>query len=151
MNEYFFVIFAASAVLGVLGMITYRENSAVDKAAIAIIILYTVVTPIANAVGKGDEAIFSDIKADNSEMLDDGYIQVAKDAFEGGIRRAVSEKYSIKEENVSVRAVDFDFSTMAARKIVILLTGFGAISDTRGIEKYVNGFGIGECEVNIEI
>ena len=151
MNEYFFAVFAATAVLGALGMISYKENSSLEKAAIAIILLYTVAAPIAHAAQNGGNSLFSDIHIDNIDVSEDGYVGVAQDAFEEGIRRAVSDKYSIREEDVSVRAVDFDFVKMRAGKIKILLTGLGVICDTRGIEKYVDGFGLGECEVNIEI
>ena len=151
MNGYFFVVFAATAVLGALGMITYRENSSVEKSAIAIILLYTVAAPIAQAVQNGGDGIFPELYIENVEPSDDGYVQVAKEAFEEGICRAVSDKYSISRENISVRAVDFDFSKMRAGTIKILLTGIAVIADTRGIEKYVNGFEIGECEVKIEI
>lgn len=151
MNGYFFAVFAASAVLGVLGMITYKENSSVEKAAIAIIILYTVAAPIADTVSRGKNELFEEFRLESIDVTDGGYIQVAKDAFEEGIQRAVADRYSIKKENVSVRAVDFDFSEMKAGKIRILLTGLGVISDTRGIEKYVSSLGVGECEVDIEI
>ena len=151
MSDYFFTVFAASAVLGALGMLTYKENSPLEKAAISIIILYIVAAPIANAVRGGGEDLFFDIRIENPEVMEDGYVQAAKDAFEDGIRRAISDKYSIKEENIAVRAVDFDFFEMKAGKIKILLTGIGVISDTRSIEKYIKGLGVGECEVNIEI
>ena len=151
MNGYFFTVFAASAVLGALGLLTYKENSAMEKAAIAIIILYTVTAPIAEAVRDGGEMLFDELFTEEIDISEDGYVQVAKDAFEKGIRRAISDKYSIKEENISVRAVDFNFNEMKAGKIKVLLTGLAVISDTRGIEKYINGLGLGECEVNIEI
>jgi hypothetical protein len=45
----------------------------------------------------------------------------------------------------------FDFKEMKAEKIKVLLTGLGALCDRHGVEKYLNGLGIGESEVNIEI
>lgn len=150
MSGYFLTVFAVCAVLGALGMITYKENSAIERAALAIIILYTVSAPIADAVLSGGE--FSiDLRADEAEILDDGYLEVAKEAFELGIRRAIAEKYSINLDDISVRSVDFNFNEMKARRIKVLLTGLGALSDRRGVEKYLNSLGIGECEVDIEI
>ena len=111
MSGYFLTVFAVCAVLGALGMITYKENSAIERAALAIIILYTVSAPIADAVLSGGE--FSiDLRADGAEILDDGYAEVAKEAFELGIRRAISEKYSISLDDISVRSVDFNFNEM---------------------------------------
>lgn len=151
MNGYFLSVFAACAVLGALGMITYKENSALERAALAIIILYTVAAPIAEAVMRNDGDFLVDIDIYEGDGLDEGYVEVAREAFEQGVCRAVAEKYSLREADVSVRAVDFDFSEMKAKKIKVLLTGLGALCDRRGVEKYVNGLEIGECEVNIEI
>ena len=151
MNGYFLTVFAACATLGALGMITYKENSAIERAALAIIILYTVSAPIAEAVLSGDGGFVIDINTNEENMIDDGYIEVAKEAFERGICRAVADKYSLNEGDVSVRAVNFTFSEMKAEKIKVLLTGLAALCDSRGVEKYLNGLGIGECEVNIEI
>ena len=151
MSGYFLTVFAVCAVLGALGMITYKENFAIERAALAIIILYTVSAPIAEAVLRGGDDFFIDISVDESKMLDEGYIEVAKDAFELGIRRAVAEKYSISIDDVSVRCVNFNFNEMKAGKVKVLLTGLGALCDRRGVEKYLNGLGVGECEVNIEI
>ncbi len=153
MNGYFLTVFAVCAALGALGMITYKEKSAVERAALAIIILYTVSAPIAEAVLSGENGFSVDlgIGIDDSKIFDDGYIEVAKEAFELGICRAVAERYSINVDDISVRAFDFDFNEMKADKIKILLTGLGALCDRRGIEKYLSGLGIGECEVNIEI
>ena len=151
MNGYFLSVFVSCAVLGAFGMITYRENSPIERTAFAIIILYTVSAPIAGAIFGGDEGFSIDLGVGESQMLDEGYVEVAKEAFEQGISRAVSEKYSISTEDISVRCVDFDFNEMKAGKIKVLLTGLGALCDRRGVEKYLNGLGIGECEVNIEI
>jgi hypothetical protein len=151
MNGYFLSVFAVCAVLGAFGMITYRENSSVERAALAIIILYTVSAPIAEAVLWDEGGLSIDISLDEQKMLDEGYIDVAREAFELGICRAVAEKFSINVDNVSARAIDFDFKEMKAGKIKVLLTGLGALCDRHGVEKYLNGFGIGECEVNIEI
>ena len=151
MNGYFLSVFAVCAAVGAFGMITYRENSSVERAAFAIIILYTVSAPIAEAVLWDEGGLSIDISLDEQKMLDEGYIDVAREAFEQGISRAVSEKYSISIEDISVRCVDFDFNEMKAGKIKVLLTGLGALCDRRGVEKYLNGLGIGECEVNIEI
>ena len=151
MNGYFLSVFVSCAVLGAFGMITYRENSPIERTAFAIIILYTVSAPIAGAIFGVDEGFSIDLGVGESQMLDEGYIEVAREAFEQGISRAVSEKYSISIEDISVRCVDFDFNEMKAGKIKVLLTGLGALCDRRGVEKYLNGLGIGECEVNIEI
>lgn len=74
----------------------------------------------------------------------------AEEAFCEGIRAAVCEKFSMKGECVSVRVEDFSVEKMRAGRILILLKGEEIFRDSFAIAAFVEGEGLGECEVEIE-
>ena len=76
---------------------------------------------------------------------------VAEAAFADGIRNAVAEKFYIDKENIRVKIRNFDMEKMSCDQIMIFLDGAGVFADYRGIEEYINGFEMGECEVEITL
>lgn len=147
MTLYFAQVFAVSALLGLLSAVSFDKNNKVYRFAFSVLLLYVVILPL------GDISV-EDFELDNitSDYEDVGeYEEVARDAFVSGIRRLVSDKYSLKEENVRVLIEGFDFQNMKAEKIRIILSGGAVFSDYKSIERYINETNIGECTVEIEI
>ena len=75
--------------------------------------------------------------------------QSMSDALERGIRLAVAEKFSFSEENVFVECRGFDLETVSAERISITLSGRAALADIRAVREYVEGEGLGDCEVRV--
>ena len=52
MSTYFVGVFAICVVLGALGCISYNEKNRVERAAVGVILLYVVLSPIAENIGE---------------------------------------------------------------------------------------------------
>lgn len=148
MNEYFVSVFATSALLGVMSVISFDKGESVRRFAFSILLLYVTLLPLSD-ISPQD---FDFGETVTPEGIGDGeYERVAEEAFASGILRLVTEKYSLREENVRVMVEDFDFASMRAGKIRIILSGSAVFSDYKGIEKYINECNMGECSVEVEI
>ena len=155
MSTYFVSVFAISVCVGVLELISYNRNSAAERAALGIIFLYVVLSPLADAAWNFE---LGDLSADNiadniigETEADVEYEAAAEEAFSEGIRRAVADKFSLPRESITVRIYGFEFSKMRCERIFLLLCGRAAFADNKAVEKYVNEMGLGECDVEIEI
>ena len=148
MMEYSVGVFGVLAIFGAISLICYGSGNA-EKIALGIIAAFIIISPIIAVIRDIDPMdAFGSLTGDGYETdADPSY--VAEEAFAGGIKSAVSEKFSIKEENISVRIVDFDIKTMSCEQIKIYLDGVGAFADYRSIEDYVGGLGMGDCSVEI--
>ena len=151
MNEflsYALGVVGICALVALMGFVSYRGDAdGAARAAIAVIMLFSVVAPLS-----GMDFDFSFDISGEGAMPDGGeYERVGREAFEMGICRLISERYSLSEENISVRAEGYDFSTMRAERIFVLLSGRAASADARAIKNYITEQGLGECEVDIEI
>lgn len=137
------------ALVALAGFVSYRGSAdGAAKAALAVIMLFSLVMPLSSV-----EFDFS-FDISGGELLPEGggeYERVGREAFEEGICRLIAERYSLSEENISVRADGYDFSTMRAERIFVLLSGRAATADARAIRNYITEQGLGECEVDIEI
>ena len=151
MSTYFVSVFAISVCVGVLELISYNRNSAAERAALGIIFLYVVLSPLADAAWNFE---LGDLSANNmigETEADVEYEAAAEEAFSEGIRRAVADKFSLPRESITVRIYGFEFSKMRCERIFLLLCGRAAFADNKAVEKYVNEMGLGECDVEIEI
>ena len=70
-------------------------------------------------------------------------------ALERGVRLAVAEKFSFSEDDIRVECRGFNLETVSAERISITLYGGAAISDIRAVREYVEGEGLGDCEVKV--
>lgn len=147
MSEYAIGVFVISAVVGICSHISYKGKSDPSKLALAIVLLYVVVSPIADMTLSG-----SLIGAEyDPSIIGDGYEVVAEQAFSEGILAAVADEFSLDKENLRVEIDGFDFEKMRAERIRVILSGRAAFADHKGIEKYINGLDRGVCECEIEI
>ena len=150
MNEYALGVFAILLLSGLLSLLFYGSGEA-EKTAIGIIVAFAIISPIITVVGDIDIDKALDSLSGGSYETDADPSVIAEDAFADGIARAVADKFSLDKDNIRVKIIDFDMEKMRARQIKISLVGAAALADYRGIEGYVNGLGMGECRVEIEI
>ena len=149
MGEYLLGLFSVCAVCAVCAMLSYKKGGA-EKLALGVLMLYAVAMPAVELIDGWNGELSLNIP-ESSEMESEELAAVAREAFEDGIRKHICERLSLGEECVSVRAVDFDLSQMRAGNVSVLLSGKGALCDYKSLEKYLNGLGLGECRVEIEI
>ena len=155
MGEYLGAVVVMSAILGLISYISYpggSENTV--KFAASVLLLYTALTPLLGFAGKITNGNFDNLLGNfesGGAAMDDKYIEVAESAFKDGIFELLDTRFSVDKENAEVFIFGFDFRSMKAEKIKILLFGNGAVADFRGIEEYITESGLGECEVNVRI
>ena len=150
MSEYFISVFAICACLGILGLISYDEKNTAERFAFGIILLYVVLSPIADVIGEIDAEDFS-IEKYEASFNESGYSEVGEAALCEGIGKAIADEFSLREEDVSVFLRGFDFNEMRCESVEILLSGGAALSDSRAVKSFVEKMGVGKCEVEIEI
>ena len=150
MGEYFTGVFAVLAVVLFCGFISYRrKRSSAARMALSILIIHTVLMPL-GSIASGDLSF--DIEAPDPDTFEGGdYAEVAREAFCEGISKLIAEEFSLDAKNISVYATGFEFSSMRAERISVLLSGRAAFADPSAIEKYINGLDVGRCECEIEI
>ena len=148
MTEYSISVFGVLALTGALSLICYGSGKT-EKAALGIIAAFIIISPLVTAISKVDTTEVLDSLTGGGYETDADPSYVAEEAFAKGIKAAVTERFSVKAENISVRIINFDIKTMSCEQIKIYLDGAGAFADYRGIEDYVSGLGMGECSVEI--
>lgn len=150
MTEYALSAFGILAVVGLLSLFSYGSGRA-ESTVLAIICLFTLLSPIAGAVGSLDaDNIFDKIEIPDTD-IESGYDRIIEEAFADGICSAVADRFILNKENISVRLKNFDSKNMRADMIRVILSGRAALADSIAIEKYLNSLSLGECKVEIEI
>ena len=150
MSEYAISIFTILFISGALSLLCYGSGKA-EKTAIGIITAFVIISPIITSLKNIDIDSVLDSFTGGSYESDVDPSNVAKEAFSEGIKTAVSDKFLINKENISVKCVGFDMKKMTAEEIVIFLSGSAVTSDYRGIQSYVNSLGLGGCRVEIQL
>ena len=135
-----------------LSFLIYRDGQdKTSRFAFLVLLLYTVSVPLSGLIGDLNGTLdFSPDDFFGDEMGED-YLHVAEQAFTEGIKKLVSEEFSLKNDSFDVHAYGFEFEKMRAEKIKIILTPACAFTDTSRLEKFVDACGIGKCEVCFEI
>ena len=144
MTKYLLSVFVVAALVSLFRLLGYKSG-ALERIALGIICIYTVISPLASISEVGLDEFFSipEIEVENGADV------LLEDAVAEGIARAVAEEFSIKKSDVSVRLFGFDKEKMSAEKIEIILSGLSVGADYRAIESFVNKMNIGECTVEI--
>ena len=142
-----------SSLLGVISYLSYGDgNDSSMRFAASVLLIYTALTPIISFINDGTggrlDAIFESDAGQNFEGGEE-YVKVAEEAFKEGISKLIFTKYGVNEDDTEVYVFGFDFEKMRAERICVALRGVGAFSDLRGIESYINGLGLGDCEVTV--
>jgi hypothetical protein len=152
LSDYLITVALISVTVGILDYLSYpsKMREAVRIFA-SVIIIYALITPVLTFVNRIPDNGNLGIQLP-SELPNNGtYETVAKQAFENGICKLLYTKYGIDDEDVSVSAQGFDVREMRAERIVVILSGRAALVDYRGVEEYISGLSLGNCEVKIRI
>ena len=154
MGEYLFAILTVSVSCAVVSYLSYPSAlTDAAKRGLSIILILAIVSPLPALIEGIADFSLSDFESVNSgfEAGQQGYEKAMEDAFSLGIGRLVAEKFSLNEDDISVRVKNFNAESMEAERIYITLSGLAALSDAKRIEDYVFREGLGDCEVNVLI
>ena len=151
MTEYMTQVFAVSALLSLLSLLSYRSSlDSTRRLAFGLILMSVVITPAIGAIKElskfDSDKIIPEIDSgqmDSSELYES--------AFADGIANAICEKFELRGDDVRVLTVGFSSEEWRCEKIRIVLSGGATFADTSGIERFINRLDIGECEAEIEI
>ncbi len=155
MSGYIISVMTATAIVALGGLVSYGGSlSKISRAAMAMVLLYTVTLPIISVTGDLSELVFSDcfdgirVEYDPNDTL---FYEHTAAAFSDGVRKYVCGEYGLSEGEVTVSVRDLDVETMRAGKIIIILSGRAAAADARSIAEAVKSAELGECEVKIDL
>ena len=150
MREYFISVFTLSLFFGLAEMLSYRGRAAVaERGALALMLIFTVASPLPKLFSEGIALPSLPEYGENGGSGE--FEEVTAEAVEQGLCRQIAERFSLKEEWIGVRCFGFVFEEMRAERIRVTLSISAARVDPEEIEEYVNGLGMGECEVVYEI
>lgn len=143
-------------VLGVFALVSFaslllrgKETERVSRLALGLLLLAALLLPLSDALSELPALLLPE--GDGVAGEGGYYEQAGEEGFAEGILSAVSEKFSLPREQMSIRIEGFSFAEMRAERIRILLRLGGARVDPARIEKYITEAGLGECEVELEI
>ena len=145
MEKYILSITVLAVALDLLEFIAADRYKALTKAAVGVILVMAIITPLPALIEKMQEDL------DFSEVGDREGEDIRLSAFEEGIAQYVSQEFGLAREDVSVEAEGFDSDNMKAEKILITLTGSAITANYKKIIATTNALGLGEAEVKIEI
>ena len=153
MKEYFIGVAALVLFVGVMRLISYREGAdSGSRFAFAVLILYVVFIPMTDVIKDiSNNSLTPEILSPDISEYENGYQEVARDAFASGVRSAVCHTFSLDESEVRVMVEDFDVQRIRAGRIRIFLSGKGIFVSYKDVEKYIEENNLGECDVEIEI
>ncbi len=130
-------------------LLSGTEGARYGRLSLGIVLLWAVLSPLVSLLSEPPELPpLPDLPMEDTDAP--LYSVYAEEGFCEGIAAAVSERFSVPAEGVSVRTEGFDAMKMKAERIRILLRGKAAFADAAAIAAYVEGEGLGKCEVEIE-
>ena len=151
MREYILGVFILAFIIGVCRMISYKNDESTHaRFAFSILVIYTVTAPFLYGEIELSDINLGGIDVDISDY-DESYIEVAREAYERGVRDMICSEFSLGQGDVRVVSYGFDFATVSASRITVYLSGGAAISDNKKIKKYICESGFSECDVKIEL
>lgn len=153
MADYLWTVALASLFIGVMEYLCYPSKTK-DAARLfaAFVLIHSLLSPIllfASTLSDGIPQFEFEDPSDHP--LDGTYERVAREAFQEGICKLLYTKYGIDTQDAAISVDGFRVDEMKARRIVIVLSGKATLADHRGIEEYIDGLGLGDCEVRIRI
>ncbi len=149
MADYLKEILAVTVVVTACSLIAHRSGRA-TRFAFAVLIIYTVLTPISSLFSELDNGGLEELSPDLGE-LDREYEEVAERAFCLGIKELITSELGLSGDGVRVLCEGFDYKNMRAERIRVLLSGACITADTLMIRQTVEKNRLGRCEVEIEI
>ena len=155
MSGYLISVMAATLTVALGGLVSYGgATSRASRAAMGVVLLYTVTVPIISVTGSLSELIntdyFENIRVEYDEDGTVFYEHTAA-AFSEGVQRLVCDEYGLDAADVFVRVLSLDVETMRAERVMIILSGRAVIADARAIAYTVESAELGECEVTVDL
>ena len=139
---FFVVVFASVA----YASFALGKNDPSARFALGAVLIATLLPPLVSAIGNIDLSPYGFYEdTEISETSENA----ARSAVETGLVRAVSDEFSISEEDVSVSLSGFDLETLRSDEVKIVLRGSAALSDIGGIRRFVEKNGFGDCTVEV--
>ena len=151
MKEYLISVVLITALVALAShFLSGTDAAGYGRLSLGIVLLWAVLSPLASLLSALPSLpnLPEPPAGDTDAPL---YEQYAEEGFCEGIALAVEERFGISAEHISVRVEGFDITKMRAERVRILLRGKAAFADSRAIAAFVEGEGLGECEVEIEI
>ena len=150
LSEYLFSAVIVALIASFLSYISYpSQNDTAVKAASALLILYTLISPVSALISSLYELSEKDSIFDTEIFTQEGgeYLEVSEEAFKTGIKRYISDEFDTDEKNIEVVLSDFKFTEMRAEHISVYLSGSALLLDRKKIEEKLNKLNLGKCEV----
>ncbi len=148
MKSYLFDLFILSLVFGLLLQLSPEGYKKIISSALCLILATSLLSPLSSLIGDLDKIEPPEFSEEEGEGA---YIEVARSAFEEGVRSFLSSEFSVSRDCIEVEAVGFDFSTMTAERLIVTLTGRAAFLDTKKVKARLEQHSVGVVEVKIEI
>ena len=102
MKEYMLSVFFISGIIGVLSLIAYRGKNDPSKAALGIILVYSVFSPITELPSEFD---FGGFIENGGSISESEHELVAEEAFAEGVALAVADEFSLDQKIRWIRKV----------------------------------------------
>lgn len=153
MKEYLVTAFVLTLIAGVCTALSHDGYKKASATAVGVIVISTLIVPL-TSLGEGVKDFIQGTDNIPEGSVGNGYFEVAEEAFCQGIAEAVSKKFGVKSEHISVRSEGFLAEEMRAERITVLLTGSAVISDITSIRKFIEESFVsdgGVCRVEIEV
>lgn len=155
MSGYIVSVMAATAVVALGGLVSYGgQTGRVSRAAMAMVLLYTVTLPIISVTDDLSDLVSTDYFEQLKVEYDVGdtlFYEHTSAAFADGVRKLVCDEHGLDGTGVDVSVRALDVESMCAEKIIIILSGRAAAADARSVMQTVEDAGLGECEVKIDL
>ena len=149
MKGFGLLVFGVCAVVGVLSLVSYKQSDGMRKFAFSVLMFAAIATPLVSMVRNFD--LGEELPDTGYGKYGELYAEVAEEAFRDGLLRDVCSRFGIPAGAAELSLYGFDFEKMSAERVRITLFGAAVTADTRAIKEYIEGFGIGECEVRIRL
>ena len=137
------------AAIAAVSFLSYRGacEKAV-RAALSVLLLAAILLPV---YGKIRDFAGESFDFRTPQVTDGTYLEVGEASFCRGVLLEISSRFSLREDDLIVRAEDFCFEKMRAGKITVTLKNRAAFADATAIRSFVESSGLGNCEVDLEI
>ena len=149
MGEVCVYVTVSVASVALASFFTYDgESRKASRLALGIILLASLVSPIASAVRGLASIDFSDTGA---YVESSAVEKTLEEAFCEGVAVCIAEEFSLKGDTVRVKARAFNSETMRADELTVTLSGSSATKDLKAVESFVNGLGLGKCILEVRL
>jgi len=143
MKEYFSLLLVTVAVTVVFGYLVRGSRlERFVRLGLSLLLFYTAIAPLGELIASGE---FTPPEYEDTDTSEGEYIEVARSAFEEGIKKYVCDEMSLDKDDVLVECENFDFEMMRAGRICVYLSGRAALADYKAIEKMIEAAGLGDA------